>query len=77
MFVFAGLFYEHEVKYEISDLKKDKGEKISDNGLKAETLNNFFSSVFTIDDTTNMLTIRDRPVLNTSHRQMYKKSCKT
>ena len=43
-----------EVKSGISDLKNDKGEKISGDGLKAEALNNFFSSVFTIEDTTNM-----------------------
>ena len=36
-----------------------------DDGLKAEALNNFFSSVFTIEDTTNMPTLGDRPVLNT------------
>ena len=53
------------VKSGISDLKNDKGEKISDDGLKAEALNNFFSSVFTIEDTTNMPTFEDRPVLNT------------
>ena len=53
------------MKSGISDLKNDKGEKILDNGLKAEVLNNFFSSVFTIEDTTNMPTFEDRPVLNT------------
>ena len=48
-----------KVKSGISDLKNDKGEKISDDGLKAEALNNFFSSVFTVEDTTNMPTFED------------------
>ena len=33
--------------------------------MKAEAINNFFSSVFTIEDTTDMPTFEDRPVLNT------------
>ena len=54
-----------KVKSGILDLKNNKGEKILDDGLKAAALNNFFSSVFTIDDTTNMPTFENRPVLNT------------
>ena len=62
------------MKSGISDLKNDKGEKISDDGWKAEALSNFFSSVFTIEDTTNMPTFEDRPVINTLNKINFKQA---
>ncbi len=45
----------------ISQLKKSDGSLTTNDSEKAETLNNFFSSVFTEEDTTNM------PSMNTVH----------
>ena len=53
------------VKTGIADLKNSEGIKISEDGLKAEALNDFFSNVFTKEDTSNIPIFEEMPVKHT------------
>ena len=50
-----------KVKDGISDLVGQNGQKITDDSKKAECLNDFFVSVFTKEDLTNIPDMPDRP----------------
>ena len=43
-----------KVKTAISDLKNEDGGEITEDKKKAKAFNNFFSSVFTLEDTTRI-----------------------
>ena len=49
-----------KTRTEVSDLKQDDGKLISDNQQKANTYNDFFSSVYTIEDLDGVPTVNTK-----------------